>query len=296
MKIEKSKLLYPGIVASMLIWGLSWPSGKILTAYASPLHIALSRFGCTFLSSLVLLSILKIPLKINQKGVLYLIVASLLMTLYSLFFFTGIQHGMPGAGGVLVTTMTPIFTYIVSIILAKRKPTQTETIGLLLGIIASSFLLNIWTNYDEILQSGNIYFLLSCITWTFLSRITARSQQYGSPMAFSLWMYLVCSLFLSGFANFPELFKLYQQADHRFWVNLIFNAVINTGMATTFYFFATSKLGAARTSSFIYIVPFAAAFFSWLIIDEKLVWNTIVGGTLGIVAVWVLNRKEKLNT
>ncbi|MCX8471338.1 MAG: DMT family transporter, partial [Chitinophagaceae bacterium] len=77
-----------------------------------------------------------------------------------------------------------------------------------------------------------------------------------------------------------------------FYGNLIFNAVINTGIATTIFFFATTQLGSARTSSFIYIVPFAAAISSWIIFREIISWYTIVGGVLGILAVWWLNKKK----
>jgi drug/metabolite transporter (DMT)-like permease len=72
-----------------------------------------------------------------------------------------------------------------------------------------------------------------------------------------------------------------------------FNGIINTGLATTFFFYATSKMGAEKTSSFIYIVPFAAAFSSFIAIGEIIKWNTIVGGILGIAAVWVINRKNQ---
>ena len=74
---------------------------------------------------------------------------------------------------------------------------------------------------------------------------------------------------------------------------MIFNAVINTGLATTFYFYGTSKLGPEKTSSFIYIVPFAAALSSLFFIGETLQWNTIVGGLLAILSVYIINRKKK---
>jgi drug/metabolite transporter (DMT)-like permease len=74
---------------------------------------------------------------------------------------------------------------------------------------------------------------------------------------------------------------------------MTFNGIINTGIATTFFFYATSKIGAEKTSSFIYIVPFAAAISSFIAIGELIKWNTIVGGILGVIAVAIINRKSK---
>ncbi len=294
MKLSASNYLIPGIVVSMLIWGLGWPSAKVLTSFGSAINIALLRFAITFFTILAILFFTKTKITISKNGLIPLLGASVLMACYSLLFFNGVQHGLAGAGGVLVTTMTPIFTYIISILIAKRYPTKQETIGLVLGLLAACFLLSIFTDFKNIFQSGNIYFLLSCLLWVFLSRITANTKNYGSPFSFSMWMYLCCCIILLFFSSYIQLHTLVHIQNKTFWYNLIFNGIINTGLATTFYFYATSKLGAAQTSSFIYIVPFAAAFFSWLFLHETIHWNTIVGGLLGIMAVYVLNRKKEI--
>ena len=81
-------------------------------------------------------------------------------------------------------------------------------------------------------------------------------------------------------------------ADFRFWGNMFFSATITTALATTFYFAATSRIGASKASSFIFMVPFSAALGSFLFLGEVIEWHTIVGGLLGIAAVYILNRKR----
>lgn len=287
--IKNRKVLFAGVSLSMLCWGLSWPSAKILLRYGQPLEIATIRFFFTFTSMVILLPIIGVPLTIARKGLPSLFVATLLVGSYSICFFTGMKTGMPGAGGVLVTTMTPLVTFILSVWLSNRKLAGNEWIGLGLGLLGSVFLLRLWNQASHLLDSGNAYFLMSTILWSFLSRYTAKSGQFGSPLAFSVWMYAGCVLFLLAFVNPINLWHILQHADHIFWVNMMFNAVINTGIATTFYFMATAELGAERTSSFIYIVPFAAALFSWIFINETLHWNTVSGGLLGLIAVWMIN-------
>ena len=82
--------------------------------------------------------------------------------------------------------------------------------------------------------------------------------------------------------------------DLAFWGNLFFSATITTSLATTFYFVATSKIGASKASSFIFMVPFSAALGSWIFLGEVIEVHTIVGGILGIAAVYILNKKEKV--
>jgi drug/metabolite transporter (DMT)-like permease len=131
------------------------------------------------------------------------------------------------------------------------------------------------------------------VVWAILSRITALSVNFGSPLSFSLWMYLLCIIILSLFIDFSSIYHIITTGDTKFWINMTFNGIINTGIATTFFFYATSKIGAEKTSSFIYIVPFAAAISSFIAIGELIKWNTIVGGILGVIAVAIINRKSK---
>ena len=292
-KLTQSKnFLFIGIVVSMLIWGISWPSAKVLSTYGKPLEIAFLRFAFTFVGVFFLLKGIKIKLFISKKGIPSLLIASVLMSVYSILFFSGIAKGMPGAGGVLVTTTTPLVTFILAVVISKRKLVGKEILGLLLGVLAGCFLLSIWNRYDKIFDSGNIYFLGSTVVWAFLSRYTSTSQQYGSPLSFSLWMYFFSIFIMIFFVDLSSIAHILTHGDFKFWGNMIFNAVINTGLATTFYFYGTSKLGPEKTSSFIYIVPFAAALSSFVFLQETIHWNIVAGGALGILSVWIINRKK----
>lgn len=288
-----SQWLYPALVLSMLVWGIAWPSAKVLSAYSNPIHIAAIRFSFTAVGIYILLKIIKVDLTINRKGWQWLFLGGLLMASYSYLFFTGIKFGLPGEGGILVTTMTPIVSYLISLMIQKRAPNRLEALALFVGLIAAFFLLHVWTHAGEIFKSANILFLLSCVVWAFLSRITANAAQYGSPLAFTWWMYVFCAIVLSFLNPWSLTVDLLQhKADAKFYWNMVFNGVINTGIATTIFFFVTSKIGAAKTSMFIYIVPFAAAISSALLLGEVLHWYSIVGGALGISAVLIINARR----
>lgn len=289
---ERSKNIFlAGMVLSMFCWGLSWASGKVLTQYGGPLEISFFRFGLTFISLLVLLAFAKESFSMQRKGLPDLLCASLLIALYTYFFFNGLVHGKAGAGGVLVTSLNPIISYAVMLVHLKRLPTRNESMGLIAGVLAGSILLQVWDKWQNIFDPGNGYFLLASCTWAVLSLFTARSSRYGSTFTFSLWMYGICSVLMFFLAGSHASVALWQRADLYFWGNLFFSATITTALATTFYFVATSKLGAGKASSFIFLVPFAAALGSWLFLRETPQLHTIIGGCLGISAVYLINRK-----
>jgi len=291
MSEKSSKNLFLiGMVLSMICWGFSWTSGKILARYSDPMTISFLRFGLTYVSLLFIVLFLKENFVIKRGGLRDLLAASALISIYTFLFFKGLTTGKAGAGGVLVTTLNPIIAYAMMLVINKRRPTTNESIGLAIGLVAGVVLLDVFHN-TNLFTAGNVYFLLAAVCWAVLSLFTAKATRYGSSITFSFWMYGISTLTLVMFSGITTPVRVVQQGDLVFWINLFFSATITTSLATTFYFYATSKVGAGKASSFIFMVPFSAALGSWFFLQEIPKTNTIIGGLLGIAAVYIMNRK-----
>lgn len=284
-------MLTIAMVFSMIVWGISWPSNKVLTSFGAPTDLGVFRYGFVVISFLLLLIPLRTKLVISKNGIPFLLIAGALMATYNYTFLVGLQTGNPGAGGILVTTLNPVMAYGLGMLIDWKKPTRNESIGLLFGIIAGLTLLKVWGNEAILAKPGNLYFLLSALIWSVMSKFTSKSAKYGSPFAFTWWMYFVTLMCMIPFCNLSAIGTLIQTHDMRFWGNVLFSSVITTTLASTTYFFATSKIGAEKASSFIFIVPFSAAVFSFFILGENLEVHTIIGGLLGIAAVYMINKK-----
>lgn len=291
-RTSEDNLFLLGMVLSMTCWGFSWSSGKVLSLYGEPLTIGFLRFVVTFFSLIFILLVTREKFLIHKKGLIDVLMAAAFLSGYNYFFFKGLTVGKAGAGGVLVTVLNPIIAYGIMLISTKRKPSANELMGLGLGLLAGVVLLQVVTDPDRIFSAGNIYFLMAAIAWAVLSRFTARATLYGSSLSFSFWLYVASTIILLLFCNWGSVASTLNQGDFIFWGNLIFSATITTSLATTFYFIATAKVGASKASSFIFMVPFSAALGSWLFLGEVIEFHTIIGGLLGIGAVYILNRKK----
>lgn len=288
---RSERWLMLAMILSMCIWGVSWSSAKVLAAYGSAPAMAFLRFTIVPLTLFPLLSLMKVKLGIQKQGIPYLAGAGLLMGVYTIVFFQALQVGLSGAGGVLVTTLNPIFSYIVGLVISRTLPKKAELLGLLLGMLAGIVLLKLWSNLDALFVSGNSLFLLAAFIWAVMSKITAQAHRFGSPLSFSMWMHLMVVAGLAFVTDLPEVINILETGDALFWFNIIYFGTVNSAVATTVYLYATSKLGAERASSFIFIVPFAAVLSSWLFLGEAILWHTVVGGILGVLAVLVINGK-----
>lgn len=288
-------MLTGAIILSMFLWGVSWPSGKMLTRYCTAFNFSIYRYIIVIITLFLLLFFSRSSLRIARKGIPYAVAAGMLLCAYSYFFFMGLKNGAAGAGGVLVTILNPIVAYVLGMVLDRRLPARNEGIGLVLGVLAGSILLQLWTNARSLFDSGNMYFLLASVTWAVMSKFTSRAGRYGSSGAFSLWQYVVTLLCFLPNVNVPEFRHALTITDPVFWINLFFSAAIVTAIATTVYFYATTKLGAEKASSFIFLVPAAAAISSWVLLGEHIKMHTITGGIIGVAAVYMINvRKNKV--
>ncbi|WP_430404674.1 DMT family transporter [Fluviicola sp.] len=271
--------------------GSQLPANKVLTSFGTPVVLGFFRYGFVVISLLILLLLIRTKLLVSKKGIPFILISGALMATYNYTFLAGLQNGSPGAGGILVTTLNPVMAYGLGMLIDWKRPTKNESIGLLIGVIAGLTLLKIWGNEAVFAKPGNLYFLLSAFIWSVMSKFTSKSAKYGSPFAFTWWMYLVTLICIIPFCNVTAIGKLIQSTDIHFWGNILFSSVITVTLATTTYFFATSKIGAEKASSFIFIVPFSAAIFSFAILGENLEIHTIIGGLLGIAAVYMINKK-----
>lgn len=279
------------MLVSMFLWGLSWPSGKVLSRYCSPVNFSAYRYIIVIITLGIVLLFAKVSFRMLKGGIVSVVASGALLAIYSYLMVKGLQAGTGGAGGVMVTTLNPILAYAIGIVLSRKLPSVNESIGLLLGLVAGCTLLQLWTHAHAIVESGNLYFLLAAFTWAVMSKITARGARYGSPLGFIWWQYVITFVCLAISVDYTEARAMFSITDNLFWLNLFFGSAIVTSIATTVYFYTTTRLGAEKASSFIFLVPAAAALSSWLLLDEQIKVHTIAGGLLGIVAVYMINRK-----
>lgn len=294
MKTISDRVLLFALLLNMCIWGISWSSAKVLSTYSDAFHIAFIRFLFTFIALFLILKKAGVSLKIERKGLPSLIIAGVLMTIYGLLFFYGLQKGFAGAAGVLVTTVNPIFAFLIGAVISKHIPNKRERIGLVIGVIAGAILMKVWLHIDALFASGNIYFVLAAFTWAVMSKISSKANQYGNSLSFSLWMHLVMVLSLLPFISFYEVKRILVTGDGIFWGNMMYFSVINSALATTCFLYAAARLGPEKASGFIFLVPCTAAIASWILLGEQLTLTTAVGGGLGIIAVMIMNGKFKL--
>ena len=296
IKKESSYSLYFMMVGAMIIWGLSWTNAKILGTYTDPLILMFWRFVIAGFGFLPILPFIKKSLKLNKENFFFVILNAFFITLYNYFYFKGTQIGLAGAGGVLVTTLNPIFTFLFTLLIYNKTASKKDIIGVLMGLTGGGLIMNIWNfSLNSLLVSGNLYFLLCALSWVFVTLITSKSKTKIHIIPFSFWSFSISAIFTVPFITNLPIMEVFQ-FDIIFWTNFLMVSIGSMTLATTIYFLGTTQLGSEKASAFIFTVPVSAMGFSIIFLGEKLELFTVIGGIFAITAVYLINRNPEKDT
>ena len=278
------------MILAMSFWGASWASGKVIANRVPPDVIVFWRLTLTFLSFFVMLLIFnRKKFKISINKILWILLPSIFFVTYNKLFFEGLRVGLAGKGGVLVTTLNPLLTFLITITLLKHKVTFAQIIGLFIGLIGGIILLEVWDiSLKEFISSGNLYFVISACAWAIVTILTQYAQNKIDHQTFCLYVYGANTI-ISFFLAMPHNPYIVFQQDHVFWLNMIYISLGAISFATSVYFYASKKIGSNKASSFTFIVPFTAVTSCWIFLNEKPTAFTIVGGLLALIAIYIIN-------
>ncbi len=275
----------------MIAWGISWTNAKVLGNFGDRSNIIFLRFLFATSAMVPIMLYRKIPLTINREMGKNTAIAALMFSGYNWLFFKATHTGFAGAGGVLVTTLNPIFTFGLTVLISRRKINFRELLGLLLGFSGGLIILKIWAIDSHLLvASGNIYFLAGSLFYAVITVFVSKKQTGVSSFTFIFWMYLFSTFYLIPFVNFHSFTSLFI-TDLIFWGNLFMVSVGAMSFGTSVFIYSTKTLGPEKTSVFIFTVPVSALLTSMVFLHEPLDIFVISGGALSIIAVYLINSK-----
>lgn len=276
----------------MIFWGVSWATSKILTNYTDIYTITFLKFLLSGITLIPLLLYIFKPKIIWINSMIKFLVGAIIFNLvYNLLMFYGLKIGYAGLGGVIVTGSNPIFTFAIVAFMEKISIPTKQKLALLLGMIGTIITVELFSiDFINIFNGGNLLFLFASLSWSIVTIFSTKAKQLIHPILFTCYLYLSSSLFSLTLTSVDNILMVFS-FDLFFWINLLFTTIITTGLATTFYFYASNILGANYTASFIFITPLFAVLASAVLLDEIPSFSTLFGGVLLISAIYLLNKK-----
>lgn len=278
-----------------ILWGTTYIAAKIGAQHMPGLYVSGLR---QFTSGLILVSFFlakgyKLPdaaslKRISIQGILLLCIANGLLN-WSLEYISG---GLAA----IIAALIPLFIALFSIWLLKfAKLTKWMVAGLITGFGGIVIIFYDYLHYltDSAFSFGVILALLSTITWAFGTVYSSR-KSLPVDILYNVGLQMLIAGIVTLFICFISgKYVNLATAGSASIFSLLYLVLFGSLIAYSAYVFAISKLPATQVSIYAYINPVVAVALGWLLLQEKLNANMIIGTLVTLGGVYLVNREFK---
>ena len=279
---------------TIVIWGTTFISTKILLADFKPIEILFFRF---LLGLLVLIAVYPKWLRIKDKKQELTFAAAGLcgICLYYLLENIALTYTMASNVGVIIS-VAPFFTAVLSHVFLKteEKLKAQFFVGFIVAM-AGICLISFSGSELKLNPVGDILSIVAAFIWAVYSLLTRKIGSYGyNTVQTTRRIFTYGILFMLPF-RFIFDFKLDMQkfVKPEYALNLIYLGLGASALCFVTWNYAVKVLGAVKTSVYIYIVPVITVVTSVIVLKEEITWMAAIG--IGLTLIGLSLSESKLN-
>ena len=293
------------LVGMALLWGASWPAGKMVAQNMPPLAAASLRF---LLAAMVLLPWMYYTVGFAglkkwtaQRWLGMALAGAAGVFGYAALFLMGLKH-IPAGKAALLITLNPVVTLLLAVWIFKERINGVIALGMAVAAMGAVVVIshgNPLEIFSGALGVGE-WMILGCVacwvSYTLLGRwlmdgVDALSATAVTSTLGAL-MLLATSLAVEGTQGFVSAF----QAKPEAWGALLFLAWGATALAYAWYFSGVKALGAGAASGYITLVPVIGVILSALLLGESVDNSMLIGGAMAVMGTAVMNWGRRAGT
>ena len=278
---------------TILIWGLTFISTKILLVDFTPIEILFFRFVIGFLALLI---VYPHRLKLTDRKQEWIFACAGLtgVTLYYLLQNFALIHSLASNIGVVVS-VAPFFTAILAHFFADKEKLKPNFfigfIAAISGIILMSFSGGSGFEFHPL---GDILAVLAAAVWAVYSLLAKKISTFGyNSIATTRHTFFYGLLFLVPvFLLTDSRLALERFEESANLLNMLFLGLAASAICFVTWNYAVKLLGPVKTSVYIYIVPVVTVLSSVLILHEKITLVLALGIILALIGLFVSESKS----
>lgn len=284
---NKTTVGHLSALLTIMIWGTTFISTKILLEDFRPVEILFIRFVLGFIALLAVM-----PRRLRgttlRQEITFAAAGLCGICLYYLMENIALTYTMASNVGVIVST-APFFTAILSRLFAKEeKLSASFFIGFVIAM-AGIFMMSFNGARLQLNPIGDLLSLLAALIWACYSILTKKISGYGYHTILTtrrVFFYgILFMLFILPLMDFnPQLSRM---AAPVCLFNLLFLGMGASALCFVTWNFSVKVLGTIRTSVYIYIVPVITVITSVLILHEGLTLLSVIGTLLTLAGLFL---------
>lgn len=275
------------IVLTTSLMGSSFAIGKIGLEYVSPLLLVGLRFSIAGTLMVVFVMLFKRPHPKKAKDWLRMGLVGAVQTAGVMgAIFLSLRTITAGESAILTFT-NPLLVVIFGTLLMGIRYRLVQWGGVLVGFIG----VFITMGSQVQMEIGTFFGFASAICW---AAGTLLIKQWGRR--FDTWVLTAYQMLFGGMillagSAFLEEAVLVLNTTSMFvilWLSIPASIV-----QFAIWFFLLQKGHPGKVSAFLFLAPFFGVLSGWLLLNEKIGWSLLMGGTLIFIGIFLVNWPEK---
>ncbi len=275
------------------IWATTYISTKILLEAFRPIEILVFRFIMGYLV-LVLICPKKLKTKNLMQEITFVAAGFCGICLYYLLENIALTYTMASNVGVIIS-IAPFFTAVLAHFLVKKegKLTSFFIMGFFVAMLGIGFISFNGVKM-EINPIGDMLAVLAAIVWALYSLLTRKISEFGYSVILSTRrtffygiLFMIPTLLWTDFTFGIERFS-----NMTYLLNLIYLGAGASALCFVTWNYAVKKLGAVKTSVYIYLVPVITVITSSIILKEKLTVLSVIGTIFTMAGLFLSEYKK----
>lgn len=291
-----------GALVAVILWGASFVATKMALAELAPVHVMALRVG---LGAVALNLWLTRQRRWGELAQLerrdWLRIG--LVVLVSVFLHLSTQvmglQRTTAVNGSLLITLAPLFMFALSAIFFGEAVTWLKGLGFLTAILGSALVITRGhlgaLSLSSQTLTGDLLIVTSAVGWALYSTLAKELMQSRSPLivvtlTFNLSLPVLAVLVaLTG----PGFLRAVSHASGRAWGAVLFLGWGCSALAYVLWYAALKKQILSQVSVLQYWQPLVTTLLGVFLLNESIVWTTVMGGGMILGGVAMVNRQPQ---
>ncbi|MEL3974619.1 DMT family transporter [Rossellomorea oryzaecorticis] len=276
---------------SISFWGISFVSTKAVVDTIEPYTLLALRFAIGALFLLAVLVIKRYPLTLPLRYIPHVIVLSVLgVFIHQVIQATALLSIDASAAGWMIS-FSPVFTVILSMLFLHEKMTWLRSAGMLIAIIGVLMVTSARSGQSPGFEVnfGYILMVLSTLNWAVYSVLLKRLRVPLPSLIVTFYMSLLGCLLSIPFLLRNRGWENMDFLTNTEWAHILFLGIFVSGVGYWYWAKALEVMEASRVSMFLYLEPLVTFIAAVLLLHEKILFISILGGIIIILGVIMVN-------
>lgn len=271
-------------------WGLSFLFIKVAVGALSPLWVVACR---TVIGAVVLLVIMRLRgrrLPTGRPIWGHLLMLATIGNAIPWAMVAAAQRAIPSGMAAVVNSLVPLSTLVIAAVVGLERMSVRRTVGLALAVLGTVIVVS-----GELGAPGAPAAVVVLAGATLLygaSAVYAKRHVSGRhpPLAVAAGQVLLAALVSVPIAWVVGPMPAWSALDGALIGSVLTLGAAGTGLAFLLFYLLIERVGATNATMVTYVIPVVGVTAGWLVLDERVGLELVLGAAAILVGVWLAQR------